>query len=176
MIIFCIMHFRGREFENLGKHMVDRIHDWVVSVPISYFKHMSGSVLHFLKWGSAGHLSSFFHPCACMKCFVTMLGRYNLILSFWPYTYLYIFTFFWFYLFYSTIWRLPLIVTLLCDWQCFLSWGGKWRFKLIDAYPLFVLSPVLFCLGTSKRLSMGEFDKWKSCMGIFNYFRLESWD
>ena len=44
---------------------------------------------------------------------------------------------------------------------------GNWRFKPIAAYPLFVLYFDLFCLRTSKSLSMGEFDKCHICVGIF---------
>jgi len=137
---------------------------------------MRGSVFTFPKVRFYQLIKLFFSPCACPNCFVTTWGQPCLMLSCWPWPCSQTFTFLWFSTFYFTIWGTPLIATLLCDWQCFLSRGGKWRFQPIDAYPLFVVFIVLFCLGTSKSFSMGEFDKCKSCMGIFNNFRLESWD
>jgi len=49
LIILCTLHFCGKEFENLGKHMVDSSFDWILSEPALHFKHMSESDPHFLK-------------------------------------------------------------------------------------------------------------------------------
>jgi len=93
LIVMCTLHSRGRKLENLKKPMVVRIIGISIEWTTLYFKHMSGSDLHFpnMRFYQSIWLYSF--PCAWILCFVVLSGQLSSISGLWSYIFLKAFTF-----------------------------------------------------------------------------------